>query len=283
MLKSTPKNHAHPGELIQLVSPTNKSYLFRLIQGGQLHTHRGVVNHDDCIDKPFGSIISSHINSTYILLQPTLGDLLLQTPRNTQIMYPKDIGYIMVKMGIGPGQHIVEAGTGSGALTIALAWFVGSQGIVTTYETREEMQTLARKNINRLSLEGRVEFKKKDIADGFDENDVDAIFLDLPNPNDYLVQVRKSLKSGGSFGSILPTTNQVSKLLIALHQNGFGFVEVCEIILRFYKPAFDRLRPTDRMVAHTGYLIFGRSLQIDIDRINETEPMEKMEEDHHET
>lgn len=282
MLKSTTKNIAHSGELIQLVSPTNKSYLFRLTQGGQLQTHRGVVYHDDLIDKPFGTTISSHIGSTYILLQPTLGDLLLQIPRNTQIMYPKDIGYIMVKMGIGPGQHVVEAGTGSGAFTIALAWYVGPQGIVTTYESRDEMQTLARKNLSRLSLEGRVEFKKKDIIDGFDENDIDAIFLDLPNPNDYLAQVRKSLKSGGSFGCILPTTNQVSKLLIALHQNGFGFVEVCEIILRFYKPSFDRLRPTDRMVAHTGYLIFGRSIQIDIDQINETQPIEKKEEDHHE-
>jgi tRNA (adenine57-N1/adenine58-N1)-methyltransferase len=278
MSKLSRNNIALPGDLIQLVSPTNKNFLFRLTQGGQLQTHRGIVNHDDLIGKLFGSTITSHIGSAYILLQPTLGDLLLETPRNTQIMYPKDIGYIMVKMGIGPGQHIVEAGTGSGALTIALAWFVGSQGLVTTYDTRQEMQTLARKNVSRLSLEGQVEFKKKDIGDGIDENDVDAIFLDLPNPNDYLAQVRKSLRSGGSFGSILPTTNQVSRLLTALHQNGFGFIEVCEIILRFYKPVFDRLRPTDRMVAHTGYLIFGRSIQEGLELNNETKSLTQSED-----
>jgi tRNA (adenine57-N1/adenine58-N1)-methyltransferase catalytic subunit len=143
-------------------------------------------------------------------------------------------------------------------LTTALAYMVGPQGHVTTYEAREPMQKLAIKNITRLGLADRVTFKLRDIAEGFDETNVDSLFLDVPNPYDYVAQVRAALKPGGFFGSLLPTTNQVQMLLMELRRERFAFVEVCEIMLRFYKAVPARLRPTDRMVAHTGYLIFGR-------------------------
>jgi tRNA (adenine57-N1/adenine58-N1)-methyltransferase len=178
-------------------------------------------------------------------------------------MYPKDIGFILVTMGIGPGMHVLEAGTGSGSLTTALAFNVGSEGSVVTYETRPEMQRLAQKNLERVGLASRVIFKMRDIIEGFDETDMDALFLDVPNPYDYLAQARAALIPGGYFGSILPTTNQVSLLLVALKREGFGFIDVCEMILRYYKPVPERLRPTDRMVAHTGYLIFARSVAED--------------------
>jgi tRNA (adenine57-N1/adenine58-N1)-methyltransferase len=175
-------------------------------------------------------------------------------------MYPKDIGFILISMGIGPGVHVLEAGTGSGSLTTALAWAVGPQGRVTTYEAKPEIQKLAVKNLERLGLDDRVTFKIRDIDLGFDEQGVDALFLDVQNPHDYIGQVRQALKPGGYFGSLLPTTNQVSRLLTALYQHRFAFQEVCEIILRYYKPVADRLRPTDRMVAHTGYLVFARPM-----------------------
>ena len=122
------------------------------------------------------------------------------------------------------------------------------------------MQNLARHNLERVGLVDNVEFKLGDVADGFAERDQDAVFLDLPNPYDYIEQVKMALKLGGVFGTILPTTNQVSKLLLALRAHDFAFVEVCEVLLRFYKPDWERLRPTDRMVAHTGYLVFARSV-----------------------
>ena len=248
------------GDLIQLVSPTNKVYLVRLVSGGQLHTHRGVVNFDPIIGIPWGSQVYTHTGSLYYLLQPSLTDILRETKRNTQIMYPKDIGFILVTMGIGPGAQVLEAGTGSGAFTTALAWAVGPQGQVFSYDIRPEMQNLARKNLDRLGLLERVTLKERDIAEGFDEQGVDALFLDLPNPYEYMPQVRQALKSGGYFGSILPTTNQVSRLIYVFHASGFAFVDVCEIILRYYKPVAERLRPVDRMVAHTGYLVFARAL-----------------------
>ncbi|HEX7972914.1 MAG TPA: tRNA (adenine-N1)-methyltransferase [Anaerolineales bacterium] len=252
--------HAQPGDLAQLVSPNNKVFIVRLAPGGQLQTHRGILRYDDLIGLPWGSQVYSHKGSSFFLLQPSLSDLLRETRRTTQIMYPKEIGFLLVTMGIGPGVHVLEAGTGSGALTTALSWAVGPQGHVTTYEVRADTQALARKNLERLGLADRVTFKVGDIADGFAERGVDALFLDVHNPYDYIQQARQALKTGGYFGSIQPTTNQVSKLLTALFQNSFAFVDVCEIMLRYYKPVPERLRPTDRMVAHTGYLIFGRPM-----------------------
>lgn len=255
--------HAQEGDLVELVGLSHKHFIIMLKAGGELHTHRGVMYHNDLIGKAWGSQVLSHTGSPFFMLQPAFNDLLRSVPRRTQIMYPKEIGYILIALGIGPGQVVIEAGTGSGALTTALAYSVGTTGKVISYEARPEMQEVAKKNLERFGLAERVEFKIKNIGDGFDETGVDALFLDVANSYDYMQQVRGALKPGGFFGSILPTTNQVSKLLYALRHEDFAFTEVLEIMLRFYKPEPDKLRPTDRMVAHTGYLIFARPVLID--------------------
>lgn len=248
------------GDLVQLLGRRHKSHFINLKAGAVFQTHRGELQHDDMIGKPWGTRLISHTGNPFFLMRPGLADLITEIKRNTQIMYPKDIGYIVMVMGIVPGVHVLEAGTGSGALTTAFAFLVGETGKVTSYEKREQMQNLARNNLTRLGLQDRVDLRLGDVADGFEERDVDAIFLDLPNPYDYIPQVKTSLKLGGFLGTILPTTNQVSKTLAALTANDFAFIEVCEILLRFYKPDWERLLPTDRMVAHTGYLVFGRSV-----------------------
>jgi tRNA (adenine57-N1/adenine58-N1)-methyltransferase len=151
---------------------------------------------------------------------------------------------------------------------------------VTSYESRPEFQHLAHKNLDRLGLADRVNFKLRDVSIGFDEKNVDAVFLDLPNPHDYIPQAKEALKPGGYLGSILPTTNQVSTLLIALRRSSFAFIEVCEILLRYYKAVADRLRPTDRMIAHTGYLIFARSVVSSPDLVDEPPPpIDEVEQD----
>jgi tRNA (adenine57-N1/adenine58-N1)-methyltransferase len=164
-------------------------------------------------------------------------------------------------MGIGPGRRVLEAGTGSGSMTTALAYTVGSEGRVISYEVKPDVQNLARKNLIRFGLEARVDFKLRDIAEGFDETDADSFFLDVPNPYDYTVQVRNALKPGGFLCSLIPTFNQVEKTLLALRQTHFAFLEVCEILLRYYQAEPSRLRPTDRMVAHTGFLVFARKIE----------------------
>lgn len=251
---------AQEGDMVQLVGLRHKSFIVNLKIDAELHTHRGIVKHNNLIGLPYGSKIYSHNGAPFFLVIPSIAEVLLDLKRSTQILYPKDIGFLLINLGIGPGQHVVEAGTGSGGMTTALAFAVGREGKVTTYEQRVEFQNLARKNLARLGLDDRVDFKLRDIADGFDEKNVDAFFLDVQNPYDYIEQVRECLKPGGFFGCLVPTTNQVSRLLIALRMNKFAFIDVVEVLLRYYKPEPERLRPTDRMVAHTGFLVFGRPM-----------------------
>ncbi|HMV30189.1 MAG TPA: tRNA (adenine-N1)-methyltransferase [Anaerolineales bacterium] len=253
--------NAREGDLAQLVGLTHKHFIFMLQSGGDFQSHRGVIKHDDLIGKPWGSQIFSHTGAPFFLLQPSMSDILNELPRNTQILYPKDIGYILIQMGISEGQTVLEAGTGSGSMTISMATAVGPNGRIVSYEKTPDTQNLAKKNLQRIGLASRVDFKLRDIQEGFDETDADAFFLDVQNPFDYIQQVRATLKPGGFFGTLVPTYNQVEKVLYALKKHNFAFVEVCELMLRYYKTNPARLRPTDRMVAHTGYLIFGRKIE----------------------
>ncbi|MEO8357966.1 MAG: tRNA (adenine-N1)-methyltransferase [Chloroflexota bacterium] len=256
-----PTSIASDGDLAQLVGLRHKHFILSLKTGARLETHRGILQHDDLIGKQWGTQVFSHIGSPFFLLQPSLGDLLIDLPRTTQILYPKDIGFIFVTMGVGPGQKVMEAGTGSGSMTTALAYAVGPQGRVISYEVKPDVQNLARKNLVRFGLESRVDFKLRDINEGFDETDADSFFLDVPNPYDFTGQVRDALKPGGFLCCLIPTFNQVEKTLYALRQNKFAFVQVCELLLRYYQAEPNRIRPTDRMVAHTGFLVFARKIE----------------------
>lgn len=248
------------GDLAMLVPEKGRPFIQQMQRGKELQTHRGSIHHDDLIGTPWGSHVQTHLNVSFLILEPTLRDLLLRIPRRSQIIFPKDIGYILLRLSVGPGKTVIEAGTGSGALTTALAWAVGPQGKVISYDRREDMISLARDNLARVGLQERVILHVHDIAEGFKEEDAEALFLDIPDPHLHLSQVQAALRSGATFGAILPTTNQVSELLTGLQQKAFALVDVCEISLRFYKPVPERLRPVDRMVAHTGYLVFARRI-----------------------
>jgi tRNA (adenine57-N1/adenine58-N1)-methyltransferase len=248
------------GDLCMLQADPWKQSIFHLEEGAQIQTHKGIIHHDELIGKPWGSVVSTHLGSDFLLLQPSLRDILLNLPRQSQIIFPKDIGYILLRLSIGPGSNVLEAGTGSGALTTALAWYVGQQGHIYSYDRREDMVNLAQKNLERINLTDRVTFHLQDLAAGSQQSNLDAAFLDLPNPEEYVSVVRTSLSNGAVLGAILPTTNQVNMFLPALEDHGFGSFEIAEILLRFYKPSPDRFRPIDRMVAHTGYLIFARAV-----------------------
>jgi tRNA (adenine57-N1/adenine58-N1)-methyltransferase len=249
-----------PGDQVLLLGSDRKPFFLRAAGGNELQTHHGVVPHLSIIGQPWGAEVRSHLGYGFLILPPSLHDVLLYLRRQSQIIFPKDIGYILLRLSAGPGRTIVEAGTGSGGLTTALAWSVGPQGRIYSYDRREDMQNLARQNLERIGLEAQVTLKLRDVNDGFDETDADALFLDLPDPHLVLPQARLALRNGAPLGAIVPTANQVSDLIEALERTGFGFIEVCEIMLRFYKIIPARLRPVDRMVAHTGYLVFARAL-----------------------
>ena len=246
------------GQLVMLVSPEGKRYFRVFDPRDRMNTHDGAIDFSELGPLSYGENVTTHIGRVYRVLKPTLYDLIKSIRRRTQIIYPKEIGYILVKLGVGPGTRIIEAGSGSGSLTTALAWCVGDEGMVYTFERRPEFSRLCRENLQTVGLAHRVSFAARDIAEGFGVTDCDCLFLDVRTPWDYLDQVRAAVLPGCPVGFLLPTTNQVSDLLRAMEAGGFDDIEVLEILLRRYKPVADRLRPDDRMVAHTGYLLFAR-------------------------
>ncbi len=256
-------NKTAPGDVVLLLSQDRKPFVFMLEPGAELQSHRGIVTHDNLIGQSWGQRIQSHLGHGFVLLRPSTDDLVRHIKRKSQIVYPKDAGYILMKMGIRSGCRVLEAGTGSGGMALVLARAVMPTGRVYSYDNRPEMQSLAHRNLAQLGLDHLVEFKLRDVAEGFDENDVDALFYDLPAPWDYLKQSVAGLADGGFFGCILPTTNQVSKLIYALERGPFTMIEVEELILRPYKPVPARLRPDDRIIGHTGFLVFARKVAVE--------------------
>ena len=249
------------GEMVLLLAPDGKRILQKLTPGQQIHTHLGFIPHEAITGRAFGSSVSTQLGQPFVLLRPSTLDLVMHGKRQSQIVYPKEIGYILLKMNIVPGTRIVEAGTGSGALTLALARAIQPNGKVYSYEEREDMQKTARQNLARAGASEWVEFKIRDIRAGFDEREVDALFLDVREPWLFLAQAHAALAPGGFFGSLVPTVNQVSEMLGEMERmSNWIEIEVSEILHRFYKTNAERLRPSDRMVAHTGYLLFARSV-----------------------
>lgn len=198
----------------------------------------------------------------YYVLTCDMNDFVLDgLKRNTQIVYPKDAGYILMKMDIAPGKKIGEAGTGSGALTSVLSRAVGSEGRVYTYEHDIGLVNHAIRNLKLDKGNSNITICHKALNEGINEQDLDAFFLDVRDPWNALKPVYAALKPSGHLGVLVPTTNQVSRILRSLETEDIWVTEVTEIFLRNYKHVPGRLRPMDRMVAHTGYLVFGRKLQ----------------------
>jgi tRNA (adenine57-N1/adenine58-N1)-methyltransferase len=260
----TPGPLAQANDRVVLISSDGKRFVLSLQPGMTFHSHLGQIAHDDLIGQPLGRAVLTHLDQPFIVLRPSLYDTIMNVKRVSQIIYPKEIGLILLKLDIGSGSRVIEAGSGSGALTIALAHGVAPAGRVYSYEVRDEMIKATQRNLDRAGLAEWVELYQRDIAEGFDQTQVDALFLDVREPCDYLSQVEAALVDGGFFGALLPTTNQVSDLLAALSEwPAFINLEVLEIFMRHYKPVPQRLRPSDTMIGHTGFLLFARKIASD--------------------
>ncbi len=247
---------AGPHERVMLISGQGKRYYVTLLPGDRFHTNKGAVEHDALIGQPFGHMVHSHLGHPFVMLRPTLYDELMSLKRISQIIYPKELGMILLKLDARCGRRIVEAGTGSGALTMALANAVMPHGRVYSFDTRADMLRNAQQNLEAVGLAEYVELVQRDITEGFDVQDADALFLDVREPWEYLPQACAALADGGLFGALVPTTNQITALLYELERAPFFHAEVLEIMLREYKAVPGRLRPQDIMVGHTGYLVF---------------------------
>jgi tRNA (adenine57-N1/adenine58-N1)-methyltransferase len=246
------------GQLFILVSPRGRRSLRRLRPGQDVHGTDGVIPADLLAEADFGSEVRTLLGAPYRLMRPTLFDLVRGVKRLTQILYPKDIGYLCLRLGVGNGTRIIEAGSGSGSLTLALSWLSGEQGHVYSYESRQEFYDLCGRNLAWAGVGANVTRHLRDVGQGFLQTDADALFLDLRTPWEYLEQVRAAVRPGAPLAFLLPTVEQVSSLLAAMQSGPFDDIEVEEILVRGWKPVAGRLRPQDRMVAHTGFLVFAR-------------------------
>lgn len=252
------------GDTALVIDNAGKEHLIIVQAGKKFETHHGFILYDTMIGREWGTIVHSSLGHPYLVVPPGTADLIRHIKRSSQVIFPKDSAYILMRLNIKPGTRVLETGCGSGGLTLALAQAVAPSGMVYSQEIREDFIALTRRNMTRVGLAPYVTFIEGDATLGLQVDEpVDAVFVDLPAPQTVLAQARAVLKNGGFFGSLVPTTNQVQDILRGMEAMGemaFGMIEVEEIILRGYKPVPDRLRPRDRMIAHTGYLIFARAV-----------------------
>jgi tRNA (adenine57-N1/adenine58-N1)-methyltransferase len=231
--------------------------------GRQWHSHLGSVAHDDVIGALEGTSVVTSGGSKLLVFRPTLADFTLKMKRGAQVVYPKDIALILVYADIFPGASVIEAGTGSGSLTLALARAVGDSGRVISYEVREDHYARGEENIASWyeGLGGKpenVELRLGDVFDGAPERGIDRMILDLPEPWRAIGRATESLDSGGVFCCFLPTVPQVSQTVEAMRAGGFVLVSTFEGLLRTWNVEGQSVRPDHRMVAHTGFIVVGR-------------------------
>jgi len=246
------------GERVLLVDAKDRRYLITLTAGRQFHTHSGILDHDALIGALEGSRIMGSTNRSFLVLRPTLTDVVLKMPRGAQVIYPKDLGAILIAADLAPGQRVLEAGVGSGALSIA-ALRAGVS--IVGYEIREDFAEVAKANVHAmLGPDVPYDIHVRDVTQGIDERDLDRILLDMPEPDKVVPHAAVALRPGGIFMAYLPTINQTALVREALAAYGFAMAETVEILRRTWHIEGRSVRPDHRMVANTGFLTFARRL-----------------------
>ncbi|MXX20489.1 MAG: tRNA (adenine-N1)-methyltransferase [Cenarchaeum sp. SB0665_bin_23] len=237
-----------------------KKWLTTISGDDVLHTHIGIIRHADAIGRRYGSRIITNKEKYVYLLKPTTYDFIMKIQHGTQIVYPKDIGYILARSGLEGGQTVVEIGTGSGALTTALAGVVRPRGRVYTFDVDERFIKIAEKNIRRAGLQKYIIQQKMDIRDSEDTpvRDADLAIIDLGDPWSVIPQVRRMLKGSGSVFAVCPTMNQLERLAGILTQNQFTDIECSERILRTIEAREGKTRHSFQGIGHTAYLCYAR-------------------------
>ncbi len=244
---------------------SSKKWLQKISKNEVLHTHIGVIKHADAIGKEFGSRIITNKDKYVYVLEPTTYDYISKIQHGTQIVYPKDLGYIVARTGIQSGQKIVEIGTGSASLTTFVASIVKPKGHVYTFDVDPNFMKIAEKNIKKIGMEKYITMKKMDLktAKKIPVKDADIVIVDLGDPWTVVAQARKMLKGSGSIVSICPTMNQLEKLVSSLVQNEFTDIECSENILRTIEAREGKTRHSFQGIGHTTYLCIARKAFFD--------------------
>jgi tRNA (adenine57-N1/adenine58-N1)-methyltransferase catalytic subunit len=248
------------GERALLVDHKDRRYLITLKAGAEFHSHAGFIAHDDVIGSSDGALLRSTKGSPYRLLRPTLADFVLKMPRGAQVIYPKDLGPILMLADVGPGVRVLESGVGSGALSMTL---LRAGAHVVGYELREDFANRAQANVAAFlgaDAMARYRVEQRDCYEGIDERDLDRVVLDLPEPWQVVEHAGHALRPGGILVAYTPSILQATQLREALASHPFGMAETLEVLHRTWHVEGQAVRPDHRMVAHTGFLTHARLL-----------------------
>lgn len=258
-----------PGDRVLLLDQKGRTYLISLKTDGQFHFHAGGIPHADLIGAPEGTVVRTPSGAHLTAVRPRLTDFALKMPRGAQVVYPKDMGAILMSADIKPGSRILEAGTGSGALTILLARAVGDRGTVVSYELREEHREKAERNIDDFFgvRPPWIDIRSGDVRDVVAGADApfDRVILDMPDPWRVLERIGPILAPGAIICGYVPTTIQIQDLALWLGNHGYVQIETLEVLHRNWHVEQRSVRPDHRMVGHTGFLVSGRYIPDDGD------------------
>jgi len=247
------------GEEVLLIDGKDRRYLVRLQAGGEFHTHAGILPHDEIIGGPEGRLLKANSGLGYRVLRPTLTDFVLKMKRGAQVIYPKDLGPLLLLADVFPGARVLESGVGSGALSMTL---LRAGASIVGYELREDFAARARANVREFLGEDaldRYQVEIRDCYEGIDETGVDRVVLDLPEPWQVVPHAAKALVPGGILVAYTPSIIQVSQLRQELDHHGFLAAETVEVLQRSWHVEGLAVRPDHRMVAHTGFLTHARA------------------------
>ncbi len=248
------------GDRILLIDAKARRYLVTLAPGGEFHTPAGYVRHDELLGQPEGTAVRSTSGARYTAVRPTLAEFILKMPRGAQVIYPKDIGAILMLADVSPGVRVLEAGVGSGALSMAM---LRAGADIVGYELRSDFAARAQANVAAFAgaaATARFRVELRDVYDGIDERDLDRVVLDLPEPWRVVKPAEEALHPGGILLAYLPTITQTAQLRAALDGSRFGMAETIEVLHRSWHIQGPSVRPDHRMVAHTGFLTHARLL-----------------------
>jgi tRNA (adenine57-N1/adenine58-N1)-methyltransferase catalytic subunit len=249
------------GAYVLFFYQANKNWLTKVEKSKKLHTHIGIIDFDQILGLEFGSSIITSKQKKVYLMQPTIYDFVMKSERKTQIIYPKDLGYIAIRTGLKSGSNVLEIGTGSASLTTFFASVVEPSGHVFTYDVNQEFMGIAFKNLRKSGMEKNVSMFKRDIMnEGLELSDIDIAIIDLGDPWNVLQIVHKCLKNSGSVAVICPTMNQLEKTSKQMNEVGFTDIESSELMIRNIEAREGKTRPSMRMIGHTTYLLFGRKI-----------------------
>jgi tRNA (adenine57-N1/adenine58-N1)-methyltransferase len=255
-----------------------KKWLTKVAWDKKLHTHLGIIDVSATIGMEYGSAVRTTEGKLIFLMEPNIHDFIMKSERKTQIVYPKDFGYIAARTGLKNGSKVLEIGTGSGALTTFMASIVKPDGHIYSFDVNSEFMEIAKSNLEKAGMVKYVTIHQRDPHQGIDVRDADVATVDLGDPWTVVDQVYSALKGSGAFVAICPTMNQIEKTATELKKSSYADIECVELMIRNIEAREGMTRPSMRMIGHTTYLVFARKVQKLQERIQQKASEEEEEE-----